>query len=225
MPKRNNILQEYVRTIMKEKGLNGRDIERDTGGAIDSSYLSKIVNGTVTNLTMNAVRMLARGLDVDVSELYYTVFEVQAFQFYSCFISYCSIDETFVDQLYLKLQQNEIKCWYAPEDLKIGNEIRASIDQSIRIYNKLLIVLSKASIKSQWVQQEVETALARERQQQLTVVFPIRLDNTVMSVNDGWPAYIKNTRHIGDFTKWRHSESFNKAFRKLLRDLKSDAKT
>lgn len=66
-----------------------------------------------------------------------------------------------------------MRCWFAPEDLKIGAEIRTGIDESILVHDKLLLVLSETSVKSQWVQQEVETALAKEREQGRTVLFPI----------------------------------------------------
>jgi len=35
--------------------------------------------------------------------------------------------------------------------MKIGDEIRDRIDQSIRIHDKLLLVLSENSINSEWV--------------------------------------------------------------------------
>jgi hypothetical protein len=54
------------------------------------------------------------------------------------------------------------------------------------------------------------------------VLFPIRLDDTVMQINTGWPAYLKNTRHIGDFTRWKDHDSYQKAFDRLLCDLKAE---
>ena len=50
------------------------------------------------------------------------------------------------------------------------------------------------SVSSQWVEQEVETALAKERQEKRTVLFPIRLDETIMQLAGGWPALIRNKR-------------------------------
>ena len=70
-----------------------------------------------------------------------------------------------------------VRCWYAPEDMKIGDKIRARIDDSIRMYDKLLIILSRYSIASDWAEKEVETAFEKERQQNKTVLFPIRLDD------------------------------------------------
>ena len=142
-------------------------------------------------------------------------------QFHSCFISYASKDHAFAERLYADLQNKGVRCWFAPEDLKIGDRIRPRIDETIRLYDKLLLVLSKTSVTSQWVEQEVETALARERQQSTTILFPVRIDNTVMTLDTGWPALIRNTRNIGDFRHWKTHDVYQKAFDRLLRDLKA----
>lgn len=140
-------------------------------------------------------------------------------RFYSCFISFASNDEAFAQRLYADIQNHGVRCWFAPEDLKIGTKIRIGLDESIRKHEKLLLVLSQASIKSQWVEQEVETALKREREQDRPVLFPVRLDNSVMEINSGWPAFIRHTRHIGDFTLWNDRDAYRKALARLLRDL------
>src|SRR5262249_58914496 len=101
--------------------------------------------------------------------------------------------------LHADLQNRGVRCWFAPEDMKIGDRIRPRIDETIRLYDKLLLVLSKTSVTSQWVEQEVETALARERQQKITILFPVRIDNMVMTIKTGSPAMIRNTRHISHF--------------------------
>ena len=104
--------------------------------------------------------------------------------------------------------------------MKIGDRLRPRIDETIRVYDKLLLVLSKTSVASQWVEQEVETALARERQQATTILFPVRIDNMVMTLETGWPALIRNTRNIGDFRRWKTHDVYQKAFDRLLRDSK-----
>jgi len=145
----------------------------------------------------------------------------EPFQFYSCFISYASKDHAFAERLHADLQNKGVRCWFAPEDMKIGDRLRPRIDETIWVYDKLLLVLSKTSVASQWVEQEVETALARERQRSTTVLFPVRIDNTVMALETGWPALIRNTRHIGDFRGWKTHGVYQKAFERLLRDLTS----
>jgi uncharacterized protein YjbI with pentapeptide repeats len=149
----------------------------------------------------------------------------RAITFNSCFISYSSKDRAFAERLHADLQSNGIRCWFAPEDLKIGDKTRRTIDESIRVHDRLLLILSVHSVASDWVEHEVETALAREQEKKRVTLFPIRLDNAVMEIKTGWPAHIKNTRHIGDFTRWKDRDAYQKSFARLLRDLKvSEAK-
>ncbi len=145
-----------------------------------------------------------------------------AFEFFSCFISYASKDHAFVERLHTDLQNKGVRCWFAPEDLGIGEKTRAAIDESIRVHDKLLLVLSKYSTASDWVEQEVETALANERLHKRLVLLPIRIDDAVMKINTGWPALIKNSRNIGDFKKWKEYDAYQKALNRLLRDLKTE---
>ena len=84
-------------------------------------------------------------------------------------------------------------------------------------------------MNSLWVEDEVESALekerkAKERGEERTVLFPIRLDSAVMDTDAAWAASIRRTRHIGDFTEWKDHDSYQKAFDRLLRDLKAGAK-
>jgi hypothetical protein len=148
----------------------------------------------------------------------------EAIQYYSCFISYSSQDEAFAQRLHNHLQGQGVRCWFAPEDMKIGDKIRFRVDESIRIYDKLLLILSKSSIASQWVEHEVEHALDLERERGGTVLFPVRLDETVMGAKVGWAGSIRRSRHIGDFCQWKEHDAYKGAFDRLLRDLKAGEK-
>lgn len=139
----------------------------------------------------------------------------------SCFISYASSDESFTTQLHANLQDAGVRCWYAPESMKIGDHIRDTIDTAIRSREKLLLILSKESIGSSWVEKEVETAFEEERRAQKTVLFPIRIDDEVMSAAKSWAADLRRTRHIGDFSRWTNPVAYRAALDRLLRDLRS----
>jgi uncharacterized protein YjbI with pentapeptide repeats len=145
----------------------------------------------------------------------------QPFQYYSCFISYSSRDEALAQCLHADLQANEVRCWFAPEDLKIGDEFRSRIDESIRVYDRLLLILSESSVISRWVQKEVETAFEKESKEDRIVLFPIRIDEAVMQSAVGWAADIRRMRHIGDFRQWKDHDACQHAFQRLLRDLKA----
>jgi hypothetical protein len=55
----------------------------------------------------------------------------------------------------------------------------------------------------------------------ISILFPVRIDNTVMTIETGWPALIRNTRNVGDFRCWKTQDVYQKAFDRLLRDLKA----
>lgn len=145
-----------------------------------------------------------------------------AFDFYSCFISHSSKDKPFVERLYADLQSKGVRCWYAPEDLKIGEPFVLGIERGIRLHEKLLIVLSENSVGSNWVQHEVLSAMAKEGGKEPWVLFPIRLDNAVMETDVLWASMIRDSRHVADFSQWKDHDSYRKAFDKLLRDLKAE---
>ncbi len=108
--------------------------------------------------------------------------------------------------------------------MKIGDEIRQRIDESIRVHEKLLIVLSKNSINSKWVQDEAEAAMEKENPPKKIVLFPVQLDNSIMKTDVAWAAKIKRTRHIGDFSDWKNLDSYKKAFERLVWNLKIEKK-
>jgi hypothetical protein len=141
--------------------------------------------------------------------------------YYSCFISYSSKDESFARRLHADLQSKGVRCWFAPEDMDIGDKIRPRIEESIRLYDKLLIVLSEHSIASNWVTYEVERALNKEPQGKPNVLYPVRVDDAVMESKARWAFDIKSTRHIGDFTNWKNHDDYQKAFDRLLRALEA----
>lgn len=143
-------------------------------------------------------------------------------QYHSLFISYSSKDETLAHRLHADLQAYGVRCWFAPEDLKIGNKFRQRIDEAIHLQDKLLLLLSEHSIASTWVENEVEAALEKEDRQQREVLFPVRLDEAVMQTTQAWAATLRRTRHIGEFMSWTEPKAYQSAFDRLLRDLKQN---
>jgi uncharacterized protein YjbI with pentapeptide repeats len=144
----------------------------------------------------------------------------KAIEYYSCFLSYSSKDDDFARRLYNDLQGKKISTWWAPEDLKIGDRFRSRIDESIRIHDKVVLILSANSVTSDWVETEVESALERERKEGKEVLFPIAIDDEGFTSQQSWAADIRRKRHIGDFRKWKSHDHYTSAFDRLVRDLK-----
>lgn len=179
----------------------------------------------LSDYEIEIVKLWRKGLDRnEVTDIAYDLVNLycgDGLQFYSCFISYNNADEAFARKLHDDLQDNGVRCWFAPEDMKIGDRIRPRIDQEIRLRDKLLVILSENSVESEWVGDEVEAALEEEGMDGRTILFPIRLDNAVMDVRRDWAAKIRRRRHIGDFTSWQEEGQYQQGFQRLLSDLKA----
>jgi uncharacterized protein YjbI with pentapeptide repeats len=148
----------------------------------------------------------------------------QPIQYYSCFISYSSSDDDFAKRIHADLQSKGVRCWFAPHDLPIGGKILDEIDAAIRLRDKVLLILSEHSIGSDWVEDEVKTAYEEERSRKQTMLFPIRLDDTVMETREAWAAKLRSDRNIGDFRQWKDHDRYREVFERVLRDLAAGSK-
>ena len=160
----------------------------------------------------------------EITDIGYRIIERRsepAIKYHSCFISYSSKDADFARRLYSDLQASGVGCWYAPEDLKIGDRFPDVIEDAVRLHDKLLLILSKASVKSDWVQDEVEAALEKERKRKEKVLFPIQIDNAIQRTRQAWALKLRRQRHIGDFRAWDDPTGYDEALQRLLRDLQA----
>jgi hypothetical protein len=148
----------------------------------------------------------------------------QAIQHYSCFISYSAKDQEFAERLHADLQNNGVRCWFALHDIAIGDKFIDAIDAAIRLRDKVLLILSKHSIQSYWVETEVSKAFAEERKRKQTVLFPIRLDDTIMRTKKAWAATLREQRHIGDLRRWKDHDAYKESFKRVLDDLEPPTK-
>ena len=154
----------------------------------------------------------------------------ETIQFYSCFISYSSADEDFCRRLHERLQSAGLRVWFAPHDIQGGRKIHEQIDQAIRVYDKLLLVLSPHSMQSPWVEFEIRQARKREVAEQRRLLFPVGLVD--YGVIKRWKCFDADTvkdlateireYYIPDFTAWKDHDAFEAAVARLLRDLKAE---
>ena len=138
----------------------------------------------------------------------------------SCFISHSSKDREFAEKLYSDLQNTGVRCWFASEDLKIGDKTWDSIYHYIRMRDKVLLILSENSISSDWVENEVNAALSEENKRKKPILFPIRVDAAILDSDQAWAEYINKTRNISNFSNWKNHDAYHQALDKLLDDIK-----
>ena len=153
-------------------------------------------------------------------------------EFYSCFISYSHKNEEFVQRLYSRMQQEKLRVWYAPEDMRGGRKTIRQIDEAIRVHDKLLLVLSKQSMESEWVKTEIRRARKAELRDGRQKLFPIRLCS--MKEIQEWECFDADTGkdlavevreyHIPDFSQWKDHDAFEAAFGRLLKDMRASEK-
>jgi hypothetical protein len=150
-------------------------------------------------------------------------------KFYSCFISYSTKDEVFANRLYDELQAR-VRCWFAPQDIQGGKKIHEQIDEAIQAHDRLLIILSEHSMKSEWVKTEITKARRREVKENRRVLFPIRLVS--FQALQAWECFdadlgkdsAKEIRqfYVPDFSRWREGrEEYLREVDRLLRDLRA----
>lgn len=155
----------------------------------------------------------------------------QAIQFYSCFISYSHKDEDFARRLFSRMREANLRVWYAPEEMKGGQKLHEQIFSAIQLHDKLLLVLSENSLQSEWVATEIRRARKTEREEKRRKLFPIRLVD--FKAIEKWEQFDADSGKdlgvemreyfIPDFSNWKDHDAFEKAFDRLLRDLKAES--
>ncbi len=152
-------------------------------------------------------------------------------EFYSCFLSHSSEDKEFCQRLCSRMRDKKLRVWYAPEDLKGGRKLFPQIDEAVRVYDKLLLVLSEASMASDWVKTEIRLARKREKQENRRILFPIRVVD--FETIQAWQCFDADTGRdlaidvreyfIPDFSNWKNHDAFEEAFDRLMSDLQAEA--
>jgi hypothetical protein len=134
------------------------------------------------------------------------------------------------DRLYADLQAKGVRCWFAPHDIKGGRKIHEQLDEAIRLHDKLLLILSDSSMDSPWVKTEIANAREREEREKKQMLFPITLAPFENVKN--WKLFdadrgIDSAREIReyfipDFSNRKDHDAYQKAFQRLVADLKAD---
>ena len=153
---------------------------------------------------------------------YVNTLSEETFAHRSCFISYSNDDRDFAEKLRTDLHNNGIHCWYIPEEMKIGDKAQHNIEQSIRIHEKQILVLSKNSLKRQWVEKEIENANEKALKKNKNILIPVRTDTASLESKQAWMVDLRNSGDILNFADWAKPGSYQKRLKQLLAVLKTD---
>lgn len=135
------------------------------------------------------------------------------------FISYGRTDAGFVDKIRSELMKKGVSVWLDRHDLLPG-PLQKQIDRAVGLNNVVLLVLSKTSIESDWVEHEMSIAHEIERKTKRDVLCPVALDDAWKEkVKDVVWEHLKKKKYILDFSKWK-TKAFAAQFDKLIKGLK-----
>jgi uncharacterized protein YjbI with pentapeptide repeats len=168
--------------------------------------------------------------DTAISFLHSFIKSMEPIQFCSCFISFSSKDEEFAQRLQARMRKENLQVWCARDGVTERSKIREAIDRVIDGRDKLLLVLSKASMASAWVDTELRAALNRGQRDDRQNFFPISLSSaeTLMEWRCVDPDTGKDmasevrTYETLDFSNWRENGAFEASFARLLENLKAE---
>lgn len=115
-----------------------------------------------------------------------------------------------------------------PDHIRGGEKLYDQIGRAIQVHDRLLLVLSENSLQSEWVVTELRRARKAEVKENRRKLFPIRL--TDYDTLKEWECFDADCGKdlavevreffIPDFSNWKSHDDFEKAFKRLLFDLK-----
>jgi hypothetical protein len=107
------------------------------------------------------------------------------------FISHNKADKTFARQLGVFLSRNGVEVWFDEWDLFAGDPIIDSIEQGLDRSNVFILVVSPASLESNWVREEIRAALMNKIQRGAIRIIPLMKERV-----DRLPPFIEGLKYI-----------------------------
>src|SRR5712691_3600428 len=89
------------------------------------------------------------------------------------FLSYASADKDVAQKIADKLRHSGLRIWFSEYELQAGDSITERIQDAIAASDHLIVLLSPSSVRSNWVQRELNAALSRELTSRAVTILPI----------------------------------------------------
>jgi uncharacterized protein YjbI with pentapeptide repeats len=140
-------------------------------------------------------------------------------QRHNVFISYAHEDAPFVDALETKLNAAGIRFWRDVHDA-VSGRLDRNVEHGMRANPVVVVVLSRESVRSAWVEHELSLATRLSRELSRDVLCPIALDDSWKTSDWSGPLQTQIKKYnVLDFSRWKESPEFAGLFQKLLAGL------
>jgi len=93
------------------------------------------------------------------------------------FISHSAKDKAFVRRLSQDLDREGVTVWLDERQLRVGDSLVERISEGLKDSGYFIIVLSKASVESNWVKAELNASLIEELSDKGTVILPALIED------------------------------------------------
>lgn len=110
------------------------------------------------------------------------------------FVSYSSKDRQFVNNIVKTIESMGIACWKAPEHIPAGSSYAREIPRAIANCQVFLLMLSKTSQDSIWVEKEIDSAISNRKK-----IIPFQIDEEPL--NDVFRFYLNNIQMISYYAE------------------------
>ena len=129
------------------------------------------------------------------------------------FISYSTANKNFALRLTSDLENFGHQVWLDERKINIGDSLIEKIREGIDTVDFVLAILSKTSVKSEWVKKELEIASNREIDEKRIIVLPILIEDVIL------PGFLKGKLYA-DFTNQRQ---YKQKFELLLKAVSKES--
>lgn len=92
------------------------------------------------------------------------------------FISYSHANAEFAEKLAFQLVRARAQVWIDRWELNVGDSLLRRIEEAVTGASALIVVLSKASVASEWCRKELTAGLMRELEEKRVVVMPVLIE-------------------------------------------------
>jgi hypothetical protein len=172
---------------------------------------------------IEAAKLLRKDLSPsEITEISYRVHDLRTTSpivVTNLFISYSHADNEFVNHLGRTFEARRIRYWRDVQDATAG-PLEKIVVRAMHDNPTVLMILSKNSTNSDWVEFEAEKARELEKKLDRHVLCPIALDDSWKTCK--WSAVLRNQivkYNILPFHDWSNPADFEDKFNRLLKGL------